>query len=1078
MGVCRSCCRDPGAESTRDRAGLYRYYYSRAQRHQPGGTMFNSLCEVFRGHGGEITQINNYRVRKNLGRGTFGVVYLCEDMCSAALEDRSLFAIKELPRAVAGRSVQKEIGILSGMDHPNVVRLLECINDEEQPLLFLVFEALGGGPLCDCSADGRLFGPRWTERKARKHFRQVADGLQYLHSVGVLHRDIKPDNIVFDDELECVKLIDFGESLQLKADGDDSRRETVGTPMFQSPESIEGTQFSGKAADVWALGVTLYLLLVGNVPFGCGATTQPALWAAIAEDQLSFPAGLGLSTAATNLLTRMLDKNPVTRITLPEVVDHSWVTESEVAPRFVDAVSAVNLHDDDRHSTSPVLRASQHSFRRQPDTPSSSPAHSNSDQQCRSMPGSRPSLSTAQSSGSPRYSIPQRSNTGSSLASLRARSYTSPGQVPLSPRSRQAAFDAFSKQSPSEAHHPFEPLVVEGDTPKLRELTGPDDSPSATSGRVHFDGSSRGSVSAAGRKRSMTNTAGRTTPAHLSAHQQKALSSDVLRMSDSDPASGASPSPRSPVRRAPWEPRSPRPVLRKSPSRTSQMSSDRGAVVGLQMSRSTGALHHQHVPRLAASASTGQLVQRLNDSRAVPPAQKAASAATIPALEDSTEEARLKEARTANSSTATLPAAGQPPPATPSSVQLDRERSSNTIQRIVAPAARSRVRLLVVDDVFQQRDIMARMAKECIQAQVGVSFHIDTAEDGDEAVRAVRQGNESCVDDEQTATGGRYTAVLLDIHMPRVSGFDAARRIRILEQQEGWLEVPIFGVTANTDQVQTLRDMAKQAGMQHLFFKPMTPEKMRQVLEWLNISTNKTVAGDRIFQKKHGYYEKARQNMEEERASPTGQAPEQQSFDWWYNVDIADEDVDMTTRRESLSSSQRLRELRRERMAMGSVPLPPPHTASVTAALTLAVRAATDTAAATPPAGPAKEEVTEDLKQAMLEAAAADAKLEAERRAAFLREIEEAEAKEKKAKEKKRKKQDEAELRQAMEDAAAQDAKLEEERRAAFLREIEEQERREAEQRRQQTGEDAPSTPRRRKKKEKQDRRKSRGGAD
>ncbi|CAM6103590.1 unnamed protein product [Calypogeia fissa] len=214
--------------------------------------------------------MNQYIVIKVLGRGTFGKVKLCLNTM-----DCKLYAVKILYRKwVARRSIgsarddvgkdmqgaMREIAIMKKLHHPNVVALFEVIDDPSDRKLYLVLEYVEGGPL----VDNDLWQPI-PEDKARLYFRDMCQGLDYLHFNKIVHRDLKPGNLLRTMDGR-IKISDFGVSHMLDHESD-SIHGTAGTPAFLAPELCLGGECQGVAADIWALGVCLYVMVYGEIPF-------------------------------------------------------------------------------------------------------------------------------------------------------------------------------------------------------------------------------------------------------------------------------------------------------------------------------------------------------------------------------------------------------------------------------------------------------------------------------------------------------------------------------------------------------------------------------------------------------------------------------------------------------------------------------------------------------------------------------------------------------------------------------------------------------------------------------------------
>ncbi|KAK2847475.1 hypothetical protein Q5P01_010474 [Channa striata] len=166
----------------------------------------------------------------------------------------------------------------------------------------------------------------FTEDQARFYFRDVVLGMEYLHYHKIIHRDIKPSNLLLGDDGH-VKIADFGVSNEFEG-ADALLSSTVGTPAFMAPEMMTDQEqsFSGKALDVWAMGVTLYCFVFGKCPFYDEYIVS--LHSKIKNKPVEFPEKPLISDELRELIEHMLDKNPESRITLPDIKLHPWVTEN------------------------------------------------------------------------------------------------------------------------------------------------------------------------------------------------------------------------------------------------------------------------------------------------------------------------------------------------------------------------------------------------------------------------------------------------------------------------------------------------------------------------------------------------------------------------------------------------------------------------------------------------------------------------------------------------------------------------------------------------------------------------------
>ncbi|XP_060106132.1 calcium/calmodulin-dependent protein kinase kinase 2 isoform X2 [Heteronotia binoei] len=296
----------------------------------------------------DCVQLNQYTLKDEIGKGSYGVVKLAYNE-----DDNTYYAMKVLskkklmrqagfPRRPPPRGakaplegfcqpkgpieqVYQEIAILKKLDHPNVVKLVEVLDDPSEDHLYMVFELVKKGPVMEVPTLKPL-----TEDQGRFYFQDLIKGIEYLHYQKIIHRDIKPSNLLVGEDGH-VKIADFGVSNEFKG-ADALLTNTVGTPAFMAPETLSETRkiFSGKALDVWAMGITLYCFVFGQCPFMDERILS--LHSKIKSQMLEFPDQPDISDELKDLITQMLDKNPESRITVPEIKVHPWVTKNGVEP--------------------------------------------------------------------------------------------------------------------------------------------------------------------------------------------------------------------------------------------------------------------------------------------------------------------------------------------------------------------------------------------------------------------------------------------------------------------------------------------------------------------------------------------------------------------------------------------------------------------------------------------------------------------------------------------------------------------------------------------------------------------------
>ncbi|XP_077243803.1 CBL-interacting serine/threonine-protein kinase 23-like isoform X2 [Tasmannia lanceolata] len=220
--------------------------------------------------------------------------------------------------------------------HPNVIQMHEVMASKTK--IYIVLEFVTGGELFDkISSRGRL-----KEDEAKRYFQQLVNAVDYCHSRGVFHRDLKPENLLLDSS-GVLKVSDFGLSAlpqQVREDG--LLYTTCGTPNYVAPEVINNKGYDGAKADLWSCGVILFVLMAGYLPFE--ESNLMALYKKIFKADFTCPSWF--SSSAKKLITRILEPNPLTRITIPEVIENEWFKKGYKPPDFEtpDTTSLDDVH--------------------------------------------------------------------------------------------------------------------------------------------------------------------------------------------------------------------------------------------------------------------------------------------------------------------------------------------------------------------------------------------------------------------------------------------------------------------------------------------------------------------------------------------------------------------------------------------------------------------------------------------------------------------------------------------------------------------------------------------------------------
>ncbi|KAK8604964.1 hypothetical protein V6N13_082426 [Hibiscus sabdariffa] len=269
--------------------------------------------------------VNEYVRQYKIGSGSYGKVVLYQNSVDGkhyaikAFHKSHLLKLRVAPSETAMNDVLCEVLIMKMLEHPNIVNLFEVIDDPTTDQFYMVLEYVQGKCVCEGSDPPGAIG----EDTARKYLRDIVSGLMYLHAHNIVHGDIKPDNLLITST-GTVKIGDFSVSQVFEDDNDELRR-SPGTPVFTAPECCIGSTYHGKAADTWAVGVTLYFMVMGKYPF-LGETLQDT-YDKIVNNPLDLPNDM--NPELRNLLQGLLCKDPKRRMTLDAVAKHSWVTAKE-----------------------------------------------------------------------------------------------------------------------------------------------------------------------------------------------------------------------------------------------------------------------------------------------------------------------------------------------------------------------------------------------------------------------------------------------------------------------------------------------------------------------------------------------------------------------------------------------------------------------------------------------------------------------------------------------------------------------------------------------------------------------------
>jgi Ca2+-binding EF-hand superfamily protein len=276
----------------------------------------NKLKEAF----GYLNFFDYYEMLDDLGEGIFGSVKL-----GVEKKTKERVAIKIIKKKKAKPSdielVRTEIDIMKLCHHPNVVHLLDHFENAEY--IFIVMEYIRGGRLTDYMKEKKF---HFSEKRAAEIIYEIAIGVKYLHKYGIIHRDLKPDNIMLTESNDKghIKIMDFGLSKILGKK--EKTSDGFGTLTFVSPEVLIRKPYN-KEIDIWSIGVILYLILSGDLPFDDEEDDEQKIANSIVFNEVEFPSKKfgNKSKEVIELIKRCLTKEPKDRIKIDEIIKSDWI---------------------------------------------------------------------------------------------------------------------------------------------------------------------------------------------------------------------------------------------------------------------------------------------------------------------------------------------------------------------------------------------------------------------------------------------------------------------------------------------------------------------------------------------------------------------------------------------------------------------------------------------------------------------------------------------------------------------------------------------------------------------------------
>ncbi|OHS99198.1 CAMK family protein kinase [Tritrichomonas foetus] len=261
-------------------------------------------------------RFSKYTYVRSIGHGSFSAVVLVQH-----IQSKEFFACKVVSRELLVNEglferFEQEVRILQSLHHPNIVQVTDIVFTDK--LILLLMENCENGELFNHIVQcGAL-----NDEELTRIFRQITRALQYVHEKNIAHRDLKPENILLDDEMNA-KLADFG--LCHITSPKSLLKTPCGSPFYAPPEIINNVKYDGKKADIWSLGVVLFTMATGALPWT--ETNQSKLFLQIQEADIHIPSCL--SPPLQQLLLMMLCKDPNARPSCEEILNMPWLAEDE-----------------------------------------------------------------------------------------------------------------------------------------------------------------------------------------------------------------------------------------------------------------------------------------------------------------------------------------------------------------------------------------------------------------------------------------------------------------------------------------------------------------------------------------------------------------------------------------------------------------------------------------------------------------------------------------------------------------------------------------------------------------------------
>lgn len=295
---------------------------------------------------------SDYEIQKQIGEGGFGKVVLGVHKLT-----HEKVAIKIVNTSLIGNAqdidmVFREVEMLKSLSHKNIVKILNCYTLKNMEVI-IVMEFLEGGELLDYVLEkGKI-----DEAEARLFFRQIIDALTYIHQEKLIHRDLKLENLLLANKnSKIIKIVDFGIAginANFNAENSDA-----GSLNYLAPELLQKKpNCVSPGLDVWAVGCILYGMVCGELPFQGKDNKDKFIIENIIKGEFNYPPDVNkrLSKEIKDLIKRILNVNPVNRMTLNEICEHAWVNEKKLPEIIIEEEKNLNSIDEEREGFNKII---------------------------------------------------------------------------------------------------------------------------------------------------------------------------------------------------------------------------------------------------------------------------------------------------------------------------------------------------------------------------------------------------------------------------------------------------------------------------------------------------------------------------------------------------------------------------------------------------------------------------------------------------------------------------------------------------------------------------------------------------